>query len=69
MIDELHRQLALKIRALARAKHLSANRLADFSGIAHGAMSNVLNGKKSPTLRTLAKIAAALDVKVKDFLP
>lgn len=67
-MDDLHRQLATKIRALARERRLSANRLADFSGVARGAMSNVLTCKKSPTLRTLSKIAGALGVKVKDLL-
>ncbi len=67
--DALHEQLARRIRELAAANRLSANKLADFSGIGRGYLSDVLNGRKSPTLRILAKIAAALEVDVRDLLP
>ena len=67
-MDDIHRQIAANIKRLARKKKWSANKLADFSGIARGAMSNVLTAKKSPTIRTLAKIADALGVEVKDLL-
>lgn len=51
-----------RIRELAEAKGYSINRLADFSGISAGYLSTVLRGKKSPSLRTISKIADALDV-------
>lgn len=41
--------------------------LAGFSDVAAGYMSNVLARKKSPTVRTLSKIAKALDVEVADL--
>ncbi len=41
--------------------------LAGFSGLAPGFMSNMLARKKSPTVRTLLKIAKALEVEVVDL--
>jgi transcriptional regulator with XRE-family HTH domain len=66
-MDDVHRQLTKRIKELARAKGLSANRLADFAGLGRGFVSNVLTGKKSPTVRTLSKVAKALDVEVRDL--
>jgi transcriptional regulator with XRE-family HTH domain len=68
-MDELHRQVAARIRAQARKKRWSANQVADFAGLGRGYLSEVLAGKKSPTLRTLAKIASALDVPLKELFP
>lgn len=66
-MDALHRTLAKRIRHLMRAKGLSVNRLADFSGIGRGRMSEILACKSSPTVRTLGRIADALDVAVADL--
>lgn len=52
-----------------KKKKLSLNHLADFSGIGRGRLSEILSGKSSPTLRTLAKIANALEVKMRDLFP
>ena len=57
-----------RVLELAKKKGYSVNRLADFSGISRGHLSNVLRGQMSPTLRTLDRIADALDVKAKDLL-
>jgi transcriptional regulator with XRE-family HTH domain len=67
-MDDLHRELATRLRAAMRKKHWSANQLADFAGVSRGYVSEVLAGKKSPTLRTLAKLAAGLDVSVRDLV-
>jgi transcriptional regulator with XRE-family HTH domain len=66
-VDALHRRLAKRIRMLMAAKGLSVNRLADFSGVGRGRMSELLAGKSSPTVRTLGRIADALDVSVRDL--
>jgi transcriptional regulator with XRE-family HTH domain len=42
-------------------------RLAGFSGLVAGYRSNLLARKTSPTVRTLSKIAKALDVDVADL--
>jgi len=52
-----------------RARHLSANMLADFSGLGRGSMSKILSGRGNPTLRSLKGIADALGVGIKDLLP
>lgn len=68
-MDDVHRRLAARIRELARKRRWSANQLADFSGIGRGFLSDVLAGKKSPTVRTLQKIAGSLEVSVRDLFP
>ena len=68
-MDDLHLELATRLKAAMRRKRWSANQLADFAGVSRGFVSEVLQGKKSPTLRTLAKLAAALDVQVRSLLP
>ena len=66
-MDTVHRQLVSRIRDLTRRRRWSANQLADFSSGGSGYLSDVLAGKKSPTVRTLAKIAGALEVEVRDL--
>lgn len=68
-MDDLHRLTIARIRTAARKKRWSANRLADFAGLGRGYLSEVLAGKKSPTLRTLGKLAGALEVPVSSLLP
>jgi len=62
-----HESVIARIVELAAEKELSVNRLADFSGLSRGYVSTVLRGKKSPTLRTLIKLADALEVSVSSF--
>ncbi|MGB8931732.1 MAG: helix-turn-helix transcriptional regulator [Anaeromyxobacteraceae bacterium] len=68
-MDDLHKMMVSRVRAAARKKRWSANQLADFAGVSRGYLSDVLTGKKSPTLRTMGKIAGALEVPVRDLLP
>ena len=56
------------IEHYAARKRYSINRLADFAGISRSYMSTILRQKNSPSLRTLQKIADALDVEVRDLL-
>ena len=42
---------------------LSINRLADFAGLGRGYVSELLRGQKVPTLTTVEKIAAALEIE------
>jgi transcriptional regulator with XRE-family HTH domain len=63
-----HPILTSRVLELAKKKGYSINRLADFSGISRGHLSNVLRGQMSPTLKTLDRIAEALDVQAKDLL-
>lgn len=52
---------------LREFRRLSVNRLADAAGIDRGYLSRVLRGKSSPTVRTLGKLAEALEVKTLDL--
>jgi transcriptional regulator with XRE-family HTH domain len=63
-MDALHRRVARRVKSLMERRGLSVNRLADFSGVGRGRMSEILSGKSSPTLRTLGRIADALGVGV-----
>jgi transcriptional regulator with XRE-family HTH domain len=65
----LHRRIAASIRAHADRQKISLNKLADFAGISRRQLARVLNCEQSPTVATLEKIAAALDVGVRDLLP
>lgn len=68
-MDALHRKFTRRVRALMQQRRLSVNRLADFSGLGRGGLSELLAGKSSPTLRTLGRIADALGTSVRDLLP
>jgi len=68
-MDSLHRAFTQRLKALMAQKGLSVNRLADFSGVGRGRMSEIATGRSSPTLRTLGKIADGLGVAVRDLLP
>lgn len=68
-MDALHRKFAKRMRELMVRRKLSINRLADFSGLGRGRVSEILAGKSSPTLRTLGRLAEALDVPVRDLMP
>lgn len=64
---DTHAAVARRILDLARGKKYSINRLADFAGVDRGALSRILRQQNSPTLRTLEKLAEALEVKVRDL--
>ena len=68
-MDVLHRKLGKRIRQIMADRDLSVNRLADFSGVGRGGLSEILAGKSSPTVRTLGRIAEALGVPVRDLFP
>lgn len=67
-MDPTHRHLSAKVKALTKKRGWSMNQLADFSVVGRGYLSEVLAGRKSPSLRTLVKLAGALEVKVADLL-
>ena len=68
-VDNFHREIARRIVQAAKAKGLSANKLADFAGVSRGQMNYIVRATRSPTVRTLRKIAAALDMKTRDLIP
>ncbi len=66
--DELHRRLAHNLRALARARRLPLSHVADRAGVSRAQFWDVAAGRRSPTLRFLARVAAALEVDPAELL-
>jgi transcriptional regulator with XRE-family HTH domain len=56
-----------KVRALREAKGMSTRVLAREAGVSTETIYAIEHGKRLPSVRTLGKIAKALDVEVKDF--
>lgn len=59
---DAHAILISRIQELAEKRGFSINRLADAAGISRGYLSSVLRQKFSPSVKTLEKIALALEV-------
>jgi transcriptional regulator with XRE-family HTH domain len=59
--------MELRIRELLRNNRESISAFANRVGITQANMSNIVNGKSSPTLDTLKKIADALGVPISDL--
>jgi transcriptional regulator with XRE-family HTH domain len=54
-------------RELRTARRLSVRKLAEEAGVSTETIYSIEHGKRQPSVRTLGKIARALDVEVKDF--
>ena len=67
-VDETHRQIAKKIRALARKRHITLTHLPDLAGVGPTQFFDLIAGRRSVTIRWLEKVAGALDVHVSELL-
>jgi transcriptional regulator with XRE-family HTH domain len=67
-VDDLHRRLAERIRALATKRGISVTHLPDRADLGAGHFWRVMNGTASPSLQWLERMAAALDVEVADLV-
>jgi len=56
-----------RLRALRSGRGLSLRALADRSGVTAGALSLIENGRNSPSVSTLKKVLAALDLTLGEF--
>lgn len=56
-----------RVRELIQEKYRSLDRFYPETGFSKGHLSDILRGKGSPTVSTLTKIAAALEVEVRDL--
>src|SRR5438128_6547397 len=56
-----------RLKQLIRRKYRSLDRFYLETDFSKGHLSEILRGKGSPSVATLAKLAKALDVEVKDF--
>ncbi|KJE35504.1 hypothetical protein UF64_09675 [Thalassospira sp. HJ] len=64
---DIRETVGANIRRIRRDSGMSQEALAHKSGIAPSFLSQIENGKRSPTVTTLAAIAGALRVRVIDF--
>lgn len=62
------KDIGLKIRAIRIEKGIEQKDLATKAGISHSYLSNVERGTRNPALKTLDKIAAALEVPANKLL-
>jgi transcriptional regulator with XRE-family HTH domain len=65
---ECRERLARNVRRLARRKRMSIEHLADFAEISRATLWRLLACMHNPTLRTLVKLANALECSPKDLL-
>lgn len=59
--------MELRLKEILKEKNKTISSLADDIGVAQANMSNIVNGKTSPSLDTLWKIAKALDKQIGDL--
>jgi transcriptional regulator with XRE-family HTH domain len=59
----------LEIRRLRQAREWNQTELAYHAGLAPSVISQIENGKRDPSARTLRKLAEALEVEVGDLFP
>ena len=57
----------LRIKEISKAQGVSITKLAELVGITQPNMSNIANGKTSPSLDLLERIASALNVSVPEL--
>ena len=54
--------LGARLRAVMEINNISQYKLAKLTGVSQSAISDIMAGKKSPTVQTLQKICAALHI-------
>jgi transcriptional regulator with XRE-family HTH domain len=59
--------MQLRIKEISKSQGVSITKLAELVGITQPNMSNIANGKTSPSLDLLERIAAALGVTVPEL--
>lgn len=66
-MNYMHLNIGARIRFLRKQAGLTLNQLAEMADIDGGFINCIENGKKTPSLRTLVKIAGALNVSIVDI--
>lgn len=61
-------KLGRNLKRIRTEKNMSQGDIARALGVDRGYISNIENGKRNPTLATIAKIAQALKVSVDELL-
>jgi transcriptional regulator with XRE-family HTH domain len=66
--DGVKARLAVNLRRLRIARHLSLSELARVTSMSKATLSGIENGRGNPTVETLALLAGALHVSIADLL-
>ena len=56
-----------RVREFVKAKYGSLDRFQSETGFSKGHLSQILGGKRSPSLSTIVRLARALGIRVADF--
>jgi transcriptional regulator with XRE-family HTH domain len=65
-----HRQVVgAQIRAWRQRRNLSLRKLAEAAGVSYVTISRIEQGRMSPTVAMLERLATALGITVRDFFP
>ena len=67
-MDEINGKLGQKIRELRESQNLTQEKLGDMIGASQDYLSRIEQGKKTPTVNLLYKIAGGLGVQVCDMI-
>jgi transcriptional regulator with XRE-family HTH domain len=62
-------EVGTQIRRLRKAKHWTVAQLAVYADMSPSAVSQIETGRRSPTAASMAKLAGALEVEVRDLFP
>ena len=67
MNSDISKMFATKLQELRLSKNLNKSRLSELAGLDLSYIGKIERCEKSPNLRTIAKLAKALDVPIKDL--
>lgn len=67
MYSKICQKFATKLQELRTAKGFTQEQLALDADVDKSYIGKIENGQKMPTLKTIAKLALALDVHIKDL--
>jgi transcriptional regulator with XRE-family HTH domain len=67
LMDKLAKRIGKKISDIRRKRSITSEKLAYENGISKGYMSDIENGKKIPSIKTLDQIATALGVDIREL--
>ena len=67
-ICEVNRKMGIRIRVVRLDKKISQEKLAEFADVNRNTIGSIERGEISPTIETLYKIAAALDIELHDLV-
>lgn len=60
-------EIGLKIKAIRVSKKISQRKLATLAGISNTYLSDIEVGRTNPSLKTMEKLASALEIQMKEL--